>query len=178
VIIPATYVITLAGLKPIKAIVTSTRRNPPYCVPANAKTLNYLNNIIARIEAISAGADEAIMLDCRGFVCEGSADNVFIVKEGKLLTPPLEASILGGITRLTAIEVAEKLGMQVIEKDLTVHDLYNADEAFLTGTGAEVHPIIQIDGRQIGAGRPGLITDKIEQAFKKETLAPENGYPI
>ena len=178
VIIPATYVITPAPLKPIKAVVVCTRRNPPFCVPASAKTLNYLNNIMARMEAINAGADEAIMLDWRGYVCEGSGDNVFVVKNGKLLTPPLEASILGGITRLTVLEVATKLGIGALEKDLTSHDLYNADEAFLTGTGAEVHPIIQIDGRIIGTGEEGPITKRIEDGFKKETQRPESGYPI
>jgi branched-chain amino acid aminotransferase len=178
VIIPATYVIALAGLKPIKAVVVSMRRNPPFCVPASAKTLNYLNNILARIEAINAGADEAILLDLRGFVCEGSGDNVFIVKNGKLLTPPLEASILGGVTRTVVIEVAKRLGIEVLEKDLTTHDLYNADEAFLTGTGAEVHPIAEIDGRKIGMGEAGPITVRLEEGFKKETQRPENGYQI
>jgi branched-chain amino acid aminotransferase len=178
VIIPATYVITLAGLKPVKAVVVSMRRNPPFCIPASAKTLNYLNNILARMEAINAGADEAILLDLRGFVCEGSGDNVFIVKNGKLLTPPLEASILGGVTRAVVIEVARKLGIEVAEKDLTTHDLYNADEAFLTGTGAEVHPIAEIDGRKIGMGEAGPITGKLEEGFKKEAQRPENGYPI
>jgi len=178
VIIPATYVITLAGLKPVRAVAVCTRRNPPFCIPASAKTLNYLNNVMARIEAINAGADEAILLDWRGYVCEGSGDNVFIVKNGRLLTPPLEASILGGITRLTVLEVAKKLGIETVEKDLTLHELYNADEAFLTGTGAEVHAIVQIDGRVIGTGEEGPITKRIEDGFKRETQRPENGYPI
>jgi len=178
VIIPATYVIKPGGLKPLKCIVACVRRNPPFCLPGSAKTLNYLNNIMARIEAINAGADEAILLDWRGYVSEGSGDNVFIVKNGRLLTPPMEANILGGITRLTVVEVAKKLGIEVAEKDLTLHDLYNADEAFLTGTGVGVHPLSQIDGRTVGTGEEGPITKMIEEAFDKETWKPENGYPI
>jgi len=178
VIIPATYMITPGGPRPIKAIVTCTRRNPPFCIPPSAKTLNYLNNIMARIEATNAGADEAIMLDWRGYVSEGSGDNVFIVKTGKILTPPLEASILCGITRLTVLEAAKKSGIEALEKDLMLHDLYNADEAFLTGTGAEVHPIIQINGRIIGNGEKGAITSRIQDGFRKETQRPENGYQI
>ena len=178
VIIPATYVIKPGGLKPLKCIVPGVRRNPTFCLPGSAKTLNYLNNIMARIEAINAGADEAILLDWRGYVSEGSGDNVFIVKNRKLLTPPMEANILGGITRLTVIEVGRKLGIEVAEKDLTLHDLYNADEAFLTGTGVGVHPLSHIDGRKVGGEREGPITKMIEEAFDKETWKPENGYPI
>jgi len=178
VIIPATYVITPAGSRPIKAVVASVKRTPPFCLPASAKTLNYLNNIIARIEAIGADADEAILLDWRGYVSEGSGDNVFIVKDGRLFTPPLEASILGGITRLTAIEVAKKLGIEVIEENLRAHDLHEADEAFLTGTGVEVQPLVQVDGRKIGTGEEGPITRRIQQGFREETRRPENGYQI
>jgi len=177
VIIPAKYVITLADLKPVKGITASVRRTPTFCLPASAKTLNYLNNIMARIEAINAGADEAILMDWRGYICEGAGDNIFIVKNGTLLTAPLEASILGGITRLTVIEAAKKLGIEVIEKDLTLHDMYNADEAFLTGTGGEVQPLVQIDGRTIGTGGEGPLTKRIKEAFHNETRKPEKGYP-
>lgn len=178
VIIPASYVVTFAGLKPLKVIVASIRRTPQFCVPTSAKTLNYINNILARIEAINANVDEALMLDWRGYVAEGCGDNIFIVKKKKLITPPLTAGILGGITRQVILEVAIRLGLEVEERDLTTHDLYNADEAFLTATGVEVHPIGEVDGRKIGTGEVGAITRIIVDEFKKETQNPSLGYPI
>jgi branched-chain amino acid aminotransferase len=178
VIIPAEYVIAVADAKPAKAIVASTRRTPVFCLPPTVKSCNYLNNVLARIEAINAKVDEAIMLDIRGCVSEGAADNVFIIKKGVLITPPLHAGALGGVTRLVVMEVSRNLGIQVAERDLTIHDLYNADEAFLTGTGGEIQPLIEIDGRNVGDGEPGPITNRIVEQFKKETLRPEAGYQI
>jgi branched-chain amino acid aminotransferase len=178
IIIPATYVVTFTGLKPLKVIISSIRRTPQFCVPSSAKTLNYVNNILARIDAINANADEAIILDWRGYVSEGPGDNIFLVKKGKIATPPLQASILGGITRQVIIEVAKGLNMDVSQKDITIHDLYNADEAFLTATGVEVHPIGEVDGRKIGTGEVGPITKVIVEEFKKETRNPKAGYPI
>ncbi|NIM44870.1 MAG: branched-chain-amino-acid transaminase [Nitrososphaeria archaeon] len=178
VIIPAGYVITVAEAKPVKAIIASTRRNPSFCIPPTVKSCNYLNNILARIEALNANADEAIMLDVRGYVSEGAADNIFIIKKGKLITPPLHAGILEGVTRLVTIEIAENLGIQVIDKDITIHELYNSDEAFITGTGGEVQPLIEVDGRIIGTGQPGPITKRISEEFKKEALRPEAGYEV
>lgn len=178
VIIPATYVVTFTGLKPLRVMISSIRRTPQFCVPSSAKTLNYINNILAKIEAINANVDEAIMLDWRGYVAEGCGDNIFIVKKRKLMTPPLTAGILGGITRQVIIEIVRRIGLEVEEKDITIHDLYNADEAFLTATGVEVHPIGEIDGRKIGTGELGCITNTIVEEFKKETQRPEAGHPI
>ncbi|MEM0084490.1 MAG: branched-chain-amino-acid transaminase [Candidatus Methanomethylicia archaeon] len=165
-----------AHKRTIKAIVSSIRRTPPFCLPASAKVLNYQNNILAKIEAIHCGADEAIMLDWRGYVCEGTGANIFIVKRGMLMTPPLYASILPGITRQTIIEIAKRVGIEVLERDLTIHDLYNADEVFLTGTGVEIQPVVEVDGRKIGNGEVGPITMRIIEEFKKEVES--TGTPI
>jgi branched-chain amino acid aminotransferase len=178
IIIPATYVVTFEGLKPLRVVTASIRRTPQFCVPSSAKTLNYVNNILARLEAINANVDEAVLLDWRGFLSEGCGDNIFLVKTGTLLTPPSHAGILGGITRQVVLEIAERIGIEVVEDDVTVADLYNAEEAFLTATGVEVHPIGEVDGRKIGTGKLGPITKKIVQEFRKETQKPESGYPI
>ncbi|MCS7116055.1 MAG: branched-chain-amino-acid transaminase [Nitrososphaerales archaeon] len=154
--------------KAVRAIVSSIRKNPPFCLPPMVKSLNYLNNILAKIEAINAGVDEAIMLDWRGYISEGTATNIFIVKDRVLNTPPLYASILAGITRRVVIELAKELKIDVIERDITLHELYNADEAFLTGTGPEIQPIIEVDKRKIGTGEPGPITLKLTDAFRNK----------
>lgn len=154
-----------AGRKVAKAIVSSIRRTPSYCLPAAAKTLNYLNNILAKLQAIHAGVDESIMLDLMGFVSEGTGDNLFIVRQGKLITPPLHASILGGITRKTILQIAESLSLPAEECELTLHDLYNAEEAFLASTSLQIQPLIEIDGRIIGDGEVGQITKQIHQRF-------------
>lgn len=170
------YPLTATYRRVFKAIVSSIRRTPPFCLPASAKVLNYQNNILAKIEAIHYGADEAIMLDWRGYVCEGTGSNIFIVKKGVLITPPLHASILPGITRQTVIEIAKRIGVEVLERDLTIHDLYNADEVFLTGTSIEIQPVVEIDGRKIGNGEPGPVSMKIMEEFKKEVES--TGTPI
>ena len=170
------YPLTVARGRTVRAVISSTRRNPPFCLPPMVKSLNYQNNVLAKIEAIHAGADDAIMLDWRGYVCEGTGDNIFIFKGGALITPPLYAGILPGITRHTIIEIAKRLGMEVLERDITVHELYNADEAFLAATGIEIQPLVDVDGRKIGTGEPGPIFMKIKEEFKKETQT--TGIPI
>jgi branched-chain amino acid aminotransferase len=140
------------------------------------KSLNYLNNILAKIEANNAGCEEAIMLNAEGFVAECTGDNVFIVKEGKLFTPPLSAGALYGITRRTVMEIAEESGYKVSEPNLTRYDLFNADECFLTGTGAEIVPVTKIDGRVIGRGRPGSVTRELTEKY--HALTKVSGEPI
>jgi len=169
VIIIATYWPAMYGdmyNKGIKVITVSTRRIPPQCLDVKAKTLNYLNNILAKIETFDVGADEALMLDINGFVSEGTGDNIFIVKDGKILTPSLDSSILEGITRNCVIKIAKDLNIEVVEKRLTLLEIYNADEAFMTGTAAEIIPIREIDGRKI-KNCVGKITSKIMEEFKK-----------
>jgi len=178
VAIPTEYVVTVANAKPAKAIVASTRRTPSVSLPPTVKSCNYLNNVLARIEAINANADEAIMLDIRGYVSEGAGDNVFIIRRGSLITPPLHAGVLEGVTRLVVMEIARKLGIEVAEKDITIHELYNAEEAFITGTGGEIQSLIEIDGRTVGVGKPGPITQRIVEEFKREVTRPEAGYPV
>ena len=131
------------------------------------KSFNYLNNVLARIEANLADADEALMLNDAGNVAECTADNVFIVKRGQIMTPPITAGALRGITRSVVFDIAAELGIKISEPELTRHDLYIADEAFLTGTAAEVIPMIKVDGRTIGNGKPGAITEPHDRAFPR-----------
>lgn len=140
------------------------------------KSLNYLNNILAKIEANHAGCEEAVMLNAEGFVAECTGDNLFIVKKGQLLTPPLSAGALYGITRGVVMELAEEEGLAVSEPNLTRYDLFNADECFLTGTGAEIVPVVKIDGRVIGTGKPGPITRKLVTEY--HALTKNSGEPI
>jgi branched-chain amino acid aminotransferase len=170
------YPLLTAGRKLARAIVSSIRRTPSYCLPASAKTLNYLNNILAKQQATYAGVDEAIMLDWRGFVSEGTGDNLFIVRHGVLLTPPLHASVLGGITRQVVLEVAETLGISSEERELTIHELYNADEAFFVSTSLEIQPIVEIDGRAIGDGTKGPHTKRIHEKFN--VIKRTEGTPV
>jgi branched-chain amino acid aminotransferase len=140
------------------------------------KSLNYLNNILAKIEAINGGCEEAIMLNAQGFVAECTGDNLFIIKHGEMFTPPLSAGALYGITRATVMEIAREAGMTVSEPDLTRYDLFNADECFLTGTGAEIIPVVKIDGRVIGAGKPGATTKSLVEKY--HALTQCSGEPI
>ncbi|HIE34286.1 MAG TPA: branched-chain amino acid transaminase, partial [Candidatus Altiarchaeales archaeon] len=153
------------GLKNgIRAKISSFQRIPPNVLPSSAKaTGQYINSILAKLEAIDSGYEEAIMLDFRGFVSEGPGENLFIVKNSKIYTPQAHASILPGITRDSVIRIATDFGINVIETDIVRSMLYNADEAFFTGTAAEITPIRQIDG--IVIGRPGPITKKIQAKF-------------
>jgi branched-chain amino acid aminotransferase len=153
------------------AIVTvPTRRVGPGAFPSTVKSLNYLNNILAKIEARQAGALEGIMLNDQGYVAEATADNVFIVHKGELLTPSPTQGALKGITRGTIVDVAKDLGLPLREANLTRYDLWCSDECFLTGSGAEVIPVVKLDGRTIGTGSPGPITRKVLAEFKKRVL--------
>ena len=159
------------------AIVTvPTVRNLHSALNPAIKSLNYLNNILAKIEANNAGCENGLMLNAEGFVSECTVDNVFILKKGELFTPPLSAGALYGITRQTVIELALQEGMKVGEPNLTRYDLYNADECFLTGTGAEIMPVIKIDGRVIGTGKPGRTTRKLVESYR--ALTDTSGEPI
>ena len=162
-----TYPLLTAGKKPAKAIVSAIRRTPSYCLPASAKTLNYLNNVLAKQQANSAGVDDAIMLDWRGFVSEGTGDNLFVLRSGVLLTPPLHSSVLAGVTRQVVLEIAAASGIENEERELTIHDLYNAEEAFLVSTSLEIQPLIEIDGRIIGNGIEGKSTKLIREKFSE-----------
>src|ERR1700722_13154028 len=157
-------------------VTVPTVRNLNSAVNPAIKSLNYLNNILAKIEANNAGVEEAVMLNAEGYVAEGTADNIFIIKNGALFTPPLYAGALYSITRGTVMEIAELSGMKVIEKNLTRYDLFCADECFLTGTGAEIMPVIKIDGRSIGTGKPGPLTRKLVQEY--HALTKVSGEPI
>jgi len=167
-----------SGEKGIKAIVSSVRRIPRDCIDPQIKTLNYINQILAKIEAIDAGVEEAIMLNAEGFVAEASTENVFLVKKGRVITPHPTAGILNGITRQTIIEICQELGIEVIERNVTIHELYNADEVFVTGTGAEIVHLSEISGRKIADGRKGPITKRIEKRFREITKDPEHGLNI
>ena len=153
--------------KVMKVVSVSMVRNHPLSCPPQVKSLNYLNNILAKIEAIQAGAGEGIMYNHLGFVAEATGDNVFIVKNGVVYTPPAQAGSLDGITRRVVMELAEKENIKVIEKDLTRFDLYVADEMFLTGTAAEVIGVVEMDGRIMGDGTPGEVTQKLRQLYFK-----------
>ena len=163
--------------KGLDMITSSIRQRTPDQLSPAIKSLNYLPNIMARAEAVRAGAQEAILLNQQGYVSECTGDNIFYVQDGNLYTPPTYAGILDGITRGAVIDIArEKMGLKVEEKLFTVHELYRADEAFVTGTGAEVVAAVKIDGHPIGSGVPGLLTKKIAQAF--QDYARSHGTPI
>ncbi len=157
-------------------VTVPTVRNLHSALNPAIKSLNYLNNILAKIEANNAGVEEAVMLNAEGFVAECTADNIFIIKENKLMTPPLSAGALYGITRQVVMELARASGIEVSEPNLTRYDLFNADECFLTGTGAEIMPIVKIDGRVIGTGKPGAVTKKLVREY--HSLTKSSGEPI
>ncbi len=156
--------------KGMAVVTASTVRTHPAALSPRIKSMNYLNNILAKIEAIDAGVPEAVMLNHQGYVAECTGDNLFIVRpspvDGPVVcTPPLHAGCLEGVTMNAVLALAAKLGLKVERADLTKHDLYTADEMFLTGTAAEVIPVTQVDGRRIGTGRPGPVTRRITAAF-------------
>jgi len=160
----------------MEIVTVATTRNLHNAMNPAIKSLNYLNNILAKIEANNAGVEEAIMLNADGYVAECTGDNIFIVKGNQLLTPPLSAGALYGITRGTVMDLARETGLQVSEPNLTRYDLFNADECFLTGTGAEIIPVTKIDGRVIGTGKPGPVTKDLVQKYRALTNA--SGEPI
>jgi len=161
--------------KGLRAVTVSIRRNPAESMPPNVKSLNYLNNILAKIEANYKGGDEAIFFDTNGYISEGSGDNLYIVKNGEIITPPT-LNNLRGITRMVLLEISRSLGITVKEQNIGYFDLYTADEMICTGTAAEVAPITWVDGRTIGSGKPGPVTRQLMAAFKAVT--EKEGYPI
>jgi len=152
----------------MKIITAPTRRVSPAALPPMIKSLNYLNNILAKMEAQQHGFHECLMLNEQGYVSECTGDNVFLIHKGKLITPASYAGALVGITRQVAIEVAQTLNIPVVETNITRYDVWNADECFLTGTAAEVIPVIEVDARTIGTGKPGPLTAKILTEFRKK----------
>ncbi|MDP4083329.1 MAG: branched-chain-amino-acid transaminase [Bacillota bacterium] len=150
----------------IKIASVATRRNRPDVLSPQIKSLNYLNNILVKLEANQAGVDEALMMNDEGYVTEGSADNIFIVKNGVIYTPPVYLGALEGITRNAIIEVAEKNGYDIRQTPFTRHDVYTADEVFLTGTAVEVIAVIDVDGRKIGDSKPGNVTNHLLEEFR------------
>ena len=153
----------------LEIVTVSTSRNHPAALNPRIKSLNYLNNILAKIEGLQAGCVEALMLNHKGEVAECTGDNIFLVKKNTVLTPPIEAGILEGITRGAAIELATQAGLAVQEIPLTKHDVYVADECFLTGSAAEIVPVVKVDSRQIGSGTPGPVTRDLTQRFRALT---------
>ena len=162
--------------KGLTIVTCATRRCSPGALNPAVKSLNYLNNVMARLEANLADADEALMLNDAGNVAECTADTVFVVKHGQIVTPPVTAGALRGITRSVAFEIATELGFKTLKADITRHDIYTADECFLTGTAAEIIPVVKADGRLIGNGKPGPITARIIARFREMTR--ETGTPI
>lgn len=160
----------------LKLIIASTRKNSPDALSPRIKSLNYMNNILGKIEAINAGAAEAVMLDRHGYLTECTSENIFLVKNNVLFTPTAVVGILEGITRSVVMELAERLGYEVQMAFLTAHDLYVADEVFVTGTGAEILPVVSVGGRVIGQGKPGPATKRLLAAFREATQS--EGTPI
>jgi branched-chain amino acid aminotransferase len=161
--------------KGLTGVSVSTRRNAAEALPTNIKSLNYLNNILAKIEANEKGGDEAIIFDVRGYVSEGSGDNIFVVKNGKIMTPPVIQN-LNGITRACVVELCGKMKIPICDQNIGYFDMYTADEVFVTGTAAEIAPMTKIDGRIIADGKPGPITKKLMKAYIK--LTQTTGTPI
>ncbi|MDD5454281.1 MAG: branched-chain-amino-acid transaminase [Candidatus Ratteibacteria bacterium] len=159
----------------MEVITVPTQRNASHNLEPQVKSLNYLNNILAKIEAKNAGFEEAIMLNREGFITECTGDNIFIIEGNVLKTPPAYMGFLGGITRKVVMEIAEKLSIGVREEVISRYNLFNAQECFLTGTAAEIIPIVKVDGRIIGDGKIGNVTNKIRTAFKK--LIEKEGTP-
>lgn len=160
----------------LNLITCATRRPTPAALSPQVKSLNYLNNIMAKIECIQAGCEEGIMLNEQGYVAECTGDNVFVIKGGQVYTPTIASGALNGITRMAVIEVMREMGLHVHEITMTRHEIYTADECFLTGTAAEVIPAVQYDRRLIGDGKPGKLTADIIKRFK--VLANSTGTPV
>jgi branched-chain amino acid aminotransferase len=164
--------------KGVTAMLSWVKRDPVDATTHEIKSLNYLNSILAKIEANINSVDEAICLDKNGFVCEGVAENIFILKNGRLFTPPSYTGALPGITAEEVMKLAQKLGYEVIEKNITPYELFNAKEVFFTGTAAEIVPLKEINKRTIGDGIPGPVTKRLMEAFSKLVRDPKEGTPI
>ncbi|QHI68263.1 branched-chain-amino-acid transaminase [Tichowtungia aerotolerans] len=160
----------------MKIITAGTMRNMPEALNPKVKSLNYLNNIMAKIEAINSGVMECLLLNPQGYVAEASGDNVFVVKGNKLITPPTWCGALDGITRSKVMQLGRELGLDVVEQVMTRYEIWTADEAFLTGTAAEVIAVVELDKRSIGTGTPGPVTHKLVDAYRK--LVVEDGIRI
>jgi branched-chain amino acid aminotransferase len=167
-----------AKKKGVTTMISWVKRNPVDATTHEIKSLNYLNSVLAKIEANANGVDEAICLDKNGFISEGVGENLFIVKNSKILTPPSCTGALAGITAQVAIKLAKELGYDVTETNITPFQLFTADEAFFTGTAAEIVPIREVNKRQIGNGSPGPVAKKLMAAFPKVVSDPAEGVPI
>ena len=180
IIITDTISLHMASAKDtgIAAMISWVKRDPVDATSHEIKSLNYLNSILAKIEANIAGVDEAICLDKNGFVCEGVAENIFIVKKGKVYTPPTYTGALNGITAESVQDLCRRLGYDVKEKNVTPFELFNADEVFFTGTAAEIVPVREINKRQINDGKPGSITRRLMAEFSEMVRDPKEGMPI
>jgi branched-chain amino acid aminotransferase len=160
----------------LELVTVATRRTPTWALDPRIKSLNYLNNILAKIEAQQAGALEGVMLNSEGYVAECTADNLFFARHGQLCTPSTAAGALQGVTRDSVLEIAQEFGLPTAEGFFTRYDLYTAEECFMTGTGAEIIPVVRIDGRTIGTGQPGPLTARLRQGF--EALCRHDGVQI
>jgi len=160
----------------LKLITCATRRIAHGALSPMVKSLNYLNNIMAKIEADQAGAGEGLILNEQGLVAECTGDNVFIVRDGRIVTPPISAGALSGVTRAVVFELAAEAGIEIREQDITRYDIYTADECFLTGTAAEIIPVVELDAREVGGGKPGPVTKHLTQMFRE--LTRTTGTPI
>lgn len=164
--------------KGVTAMISWVKRDPVDATTHEIKSLNYLNSILAKIEANTAGVDDAICLNKEGFICEGPAENIFIVKDSEIATPPVCAGALDGITRRFVIQIAKKMGYTVVERNITPNEMFNADEVFFTGTAAEIAPIREINKRIINDGKPGPVAKRLMQEFSKLVKDPKEGTPI
>jgi branched-chain amino acid aminotransferase len=164
--------------KGITAIIAWVRRDAIDATSHEVKSLNYMNSILAKIEANNAGVDEAITLERTGYVCEGVAENIFIVRDGTILTPHSSTGALPGITAQVVMRIGRKLGYAVIERNISPHELFTADEVFFTGTAAEIVPVREINKRIVGDGKPGPVTKRLMEEFQKVVLDPNEGIPI
>jgi len=160
----------------LDVVTCATRRIPHGALSPMVKSLNYLNNIMAKIEAQIAGAGEGLMLNEQGFVSECTGDNIFTIKNGAIYTPPISSGALAGVTRNVVFEIAAEMGISIQEPNMTRYDIYTADECFLTGTAAEVIPAVKLDTRPIGDGTPGPLTKKLIARFRELTVT--TGEPI
>lgn len=173
------YVVPLPGMKKDRSIriIISSYQRPSACIlPGSSKMTQYINLILARMEAKARGVDDALLLDTRGFVSEGPGWNIFLVKDRTVITPSIASSILVGITRNVMIRLFKELNYTVEERDVVVSELFTADEIFGTGTGTEITPVIEVNGRKIGEGKPGPVTNRIDEKFKE--FKKDNGTPV
>ena len=167
-----------AAKQGISLIISSIRRDTVDATSHEIKSLNYLNSVLAKLEAVDHGADDALMLDKNGLLSESTTTNLFIVKDGRVYTPPTFVGILSGVTRNRTLKLIQELGYDVYEKPLTPFDITVADEAFLTGTLAEVAPVVKVKGFQIGNGKPGKVTGRIIEAFERIRTDPNEGLAV